>query len=432
MSSYSTEILARAQTVIPGGVNSPVRAFRNVDGSPIFFKQGQGPFLIDVDNKKYIDYVCSWGPLVLGHAHPHVTEAVTKAVQSGLGFGAPTLPEVELAELLTRLIPSLEQVRLVCSGTEATQSAIRLARGFTGRDKILKFEGCYHGHVDSLLVKGGSGLLTFGLPDSAGVPKTFTEHTLTAPYNDLTAVNTIFEEYGDSIAAIIVEPVAGNMNCVIPRPHFLSGLRSICDKYKSLLIFDEVITAFRVDLRGAQSLFSVTPDLTCLGKIIGGGLPVGGFGGRRSIMEKLAPVGPVYQAGTLSGNPIAVTAGLATLEELLKPGVFELLLSKTEYFMHHLKQCAKHYSIPLTTHSVGGMFGIHFNKNDEIISYEDVKQCNQEHFKHFFFEMLKQGIYFAPSAFEAGYMSLAHSDEVINQSLEAAERVFKEWPRSML
>jgi glutamate-1-semialdehyde 2,1-aminomutase len=421
----STNLFTRAQTVIPGGVNSPVRAFKGVGGTPVFFKMGQGPYLWDVDNQKYIDFVGSWGPLILGHAHPAIVEAIQQAALKGLSFGAPTEIEVEMAETLSRLVPSLEQVRMVNSGTEATQSAIRLARGYTGRHKILKFDGGYHGHSDGLLVKSGSGLLTLGIPGSPGVPPAFTELTLSAPFNDMTAVDTLFEAFGDDIAAIIVEPVACNMNCVLPVPHFLEHLRKICDRYNSLLIFDEVITGFRVALGGAQSYYQVKPDLTCLGKIIGGGLPVGAFGGKREIMQRLAPVGPVYQAGTLSGNPIALTAGLTTLKLLQEPLVYETLTEKTASFLQNLKTLAVKYQIPFQTQAIGSLFGLFFTHHTSITHYDDVAACDSALFKKFFHEMLKEGIYFAPSAFEVGFMSSAHTDSVIDQTLSSAEKVFR-------
>lgn len=428
--NHSTKLFTKAQTLIPGGVNSPVRAFKGVGGDPIFFKAGNGPYLFDLDNKKYIDYVGSWGPLILGHAHPNVIRAVQNAVTQGLGFGAPTEIEVDMAELITTLIPSVEQIRMVSSGTEATQSAIRLARGFTGRDKILKFEGCYHGHTDSLLIKGGSGLLTFGTPDSLGVPQDVAAQTLLAPFNDLNATKAIFETFGSSIAAVIVEPIAGNMNCVLPKTDFLPGLRALCDQYQSLLIFDEVITGFRVALGGAQSYYQVMPDLTCLGKIIGGGLPVGAFGGRKDIMEYLAPNGPVYQAGTLSGNPITLTAGLATLRELMKPDVYPNLSRLTKAFMNALTTSAKKHSIPLHTECVGGLFGLFFTEQSSIKNYQDVLLCNQQDFKQFFHGMLKEGVYFAPSAFEVGFVSLAHTQSVLDYTLEAANRVFQAWTKT--
>lgn len=428
---YSTKLFAKAQTLIPGGVNSPVRAFRGVGGAPLFFKSGHGPYLVDLDDKKYIDYVCSWGPLIAGHAHPEVVEAVQKAVSRGLGFGAPTETEVEMAELITRLVPSIQQVRLCNSGTEATQSAIRLARGYTKRNKILKFDGCYHGHSDSLLIKAGSGLLTLSIPDSAGVSSAVAEQTLVAPYNDLNATKTLFETYGDDIAAIIVEPVAGNMNCVLPDPEFLPGLRALCDQYQSVLIFDEIITGFRVALGGAQAYFSVQPDLTCLGKIIGGGLPVGAFGGKKDIMQYLAPIGPVYQAGTLSGNPITLTAGLATLKLLTQPNVYPELSQKASLLMEGFSTIAKTHHIPLYTQSIGGMFGFFFTKQKQIRDYSDVAKCDVKQFQQFFHGMLQQGIYLAPSAFEIGFISLAHSQSVLDSTLEAANRVFQTWAQTL-
>lgn len=420
---YSTKLFARAQTVIPGGVNSPVRAFKGVGGTPVFFKSGKGPYLVDVDGKKYIDYVGSWGPLIFGHAHPLILKALTAALPHGLGFGAPTEIEVEMAELITQLMPSIQQVRMVNSGTEATQSAIRLARGFTGRNKILKFHGGYHGHADSLLIKGGSGLLTLGIPDSPGVLEAFTNETLIAPFNNLTAVKTIFETFGNEIAAIIVEPIACNMNCIPPLPDFLPGLRTLCNQYKSLLIFDEVITGFRVALGGAQFLYGVTPDLTCLGKIIGGGLPVGAFGGKRDIMEYLAPKGPVYQAGTLSGNPIALTAGLTTLQLLREPGIYENLNKMTKYLIDGLKSIANQFGLPLQTHQVGSLFGLFFTPENPITHCEQVEKCNIELFKKFFHGMLQKGVYLAPSAFESGFVSTAHTQAVLDDTLKAAHQV---------
>lgn len=427
MSQYSTELLARAQIVTPGGVNSPVRAFKAVGGNPLFFKQGIGPYLIDEDDHRYIDYVGSWGSLILGHAPEKVVAKVQAIASMGLGFGAPTALEVEIAELLTKLMPSLEKLRLVSTGTEATQTAIRLARGFTGRPSILKFEGCYHGHVDSLLVKAGSGLLTFGLPDSAGVPAAFTAHTLTCPFNDLSAVKEIFKTHGHEIAAIVVEPVAGNMNCVLPTPEFLPKLREISEQYGSLLIFDEVITGFRVALGGAQSLYGIKPDLTCLGKIIGGGLPVAALGGKREIMNYLAPEGPVYQAGTLSGNPVAIAAGLETLKALQQPNFYETLQKNSEKLMQGLRTLAQNAGIPMKTHVIGGMFGFFFNEAPKILCYEQVAKSNKAHFTQFFHAMLKEGVYFAPSSFESGFMSIAHDDAILDCTLHAAEKVFKTW-----
>ncbi len=424
---HSTKLFARAQTVIPGGVNSPVRAFKGVGGSPIFFKEGKGAYLYDVDGKRYIDYVGSWGPLILGHAHPKVVEATQQALVKGFGFGAPVEIEIKMAELISHLMPSIQQVRMVNSGTEATQTAIRLARGFTRRNKILKFEACYHGHSDGLLVKAGSGLLTLGIPGCPGVPEDFTRHTLTAPFNDLEAVRTLFSEFGHEIAAIIVEPIAANMNCILPLPNFLAGLREICDEYQSLLIFDEVITGFRVGLSGAQSLYAVTPDLTCLGKIIGGGLPVGAFGGRKDIMQYLAPAGPVYQAGTLSGNPITLTAGFTTLQELRHPNVYTQLQTQTQYLMSNLLAIAKQYGVPLYTQGEGSLFGLFFTEEGPLSHYEQVIRCNVEHFKQFFYGMLKEGVYLAPSAYEVGFVSTAHTQSVLDETLDAAVRVFKNW-----
>jgi glutamate-1-semialdehyde 2,1-aminomutase len=424
---YSTKLFAKAQTLIPGGVNSPVRAFKGVGGTPLFFKAGEAAYLYDLEDKKYVDYVSSWGPLILGHAHPTVVKAVQLAVSKGLGFGAPTEIEVEMAELITQLVPSIKQVRMVNSGTEATQSAIRLARGYTGRSKILKYEGCYHGHNDGLLAKGGSGLLTLSLPDSAGIPPEFVTQTLIAPFNDLTATKALFEKHGSEIAAIIVEPIAGNMNCIPPLPEFLPGLRALCDQYQSLLIFDEVITGFRVGLGGAQAHYNVIPDLTCLGKIIGGGLPVGAFGGRQDIMEYLAPIGPVYQAGTLSGNPITLTAGLYTLKELMKPGIYEQLEQSTHYLIQGITAAAKNHSIPLQVQRVGSLFGLFFTEDPVIPDYATLARCRKEDYIQFFHGMLNRGNYFAPSAFEVGFVSLAHTQSVLDYTLEAANQVFQTW-----
>lgn len=423
--SKSSILISKAQQYIPGGVNSPVRAFYGVGGEPIFIKKGSGAYLIDVDDKKYLDYVGSWGPLILGHAHPEVIHKVKLAIENGLSFGAPTEIEVQLAEKICLLMPNIEMIRMVSSGTEATMSAIRLARGFTGRDKIVKFSGCYHGHADSLLVKSGSGCLTLGIPDSAGVPADFAKHTLVAEYNDLDSVEQLFSEYGSTIAAIIVEPVAGNMNCILPKPDFLKGLRAICDHYQSLLIFDEVMTGFRVGLGGAQTLYDIKPDLTTLAKIIGGGMPVGAFGGRRDVMSELAPIGSVYQAGTLSGNPIAMTAGLSTLELVSAPGFYEKLDQKTERLINGLNRVAKQAKIPFLTQHVGSMFGLFFTDRSEISSYADVKKTRVDQFKKFFHAMLSSGFYFAPSAFEAGFLSAAHTEQEIDLTVEAAERFFK-------
>jgi len=422
--SRSHELFQQALRHIPGGVNSPVRAFRGVGGEPVFFARGEGPYLYDEDGRRYIDYVGSWGPLILGHAHPKVVQAVQETAARGLSFGAPTALEVAMAERLCELVPSLEMVRMVNSGTEATMSAIRLARGFTGRDKIVKFEGCYHGHADALLVKAGSGALTLGVPSSPGVPASLAEHTLTLPYNDLDRARDLFRRLGDQIACVIVEPVAGNMNCVPPVPGFLEGLRELCDASGALLVFDEVMTGFRVALGGAQARYGVRPDLTCLGKVVGGGMPVGAFGGRRDVMERLAPQGPVYQAGTLSGNPVAMAAGLATLEELTQPGFYEALEEQARRLTAGLVARAKAFDVPLTANVVGGMFGIFFTEEPEVRRYEQVLACDQERFRRFFHGMLEQGVYFAPSAFEAGFVSAAHGHRDIKATLVAAEQVF--------
>ncbi|WP_133545069.1 glutamate-1-semialdehyde 2,1-aminomutase [Mesocricetibacter intestinalis] len=422
--STSSILFSRAEQVIPGGVNSPVRAFKGVGGTPVFIEKAQGAYIFDTDGKKYIDYVGSWGPMILGHNHPAILEAVLKTAHKGLSFGAPTPLEIELAELVCSLIPSIEMVRMVSSGTEATMSAIRLARGYTKRDKIIKFEGCYHGHADTLLVKAGSGALTLGQPDSPGVPADFAKHTLTCSYNNLDSVARTFEQYPQDIACIIVEPVAGNMNCIPPQPGFLQGLRRLCDQYGALLIIDEVMTGFRVALGGAQSYYGVTPDLTCLGKVIGGGMPVGAFGGKKEIMHYIAPTGPVYQAGTLSGNPIAMAAGLACLNELKKAGNQERLARLTEKLVLGLNELARKHKVPFCVNYVGGMFGLFFTDKTEVKSYQDVMACDTEKFKRFFHYMLEQGVYLAPSAFEAGFMSLAHSEEDIERSLAAADKAF--------
>lgn len=420
----SKKLYELAQQTIPGGVNSPVRAFRGVGGTPVFIKSGHGAYLLDEDGHEYIDYVCSWGPLIAGHAHPYVLEKVKAALDNGLSFGAPTALEIELAQKVSELMPFMEMLRFVSSGTEAAMSAIRLARGHTKRDKILKFAGCYHGHADSLLVSAGSGGLTFGVPSSAGVPASIAQHTLVAEYNNLDDVNTLFEKYGDEIACIIVEPVAGNMNCVLPQSGFLQGLRQVCDQYGSLLIFDEVITGFRVGLGGAQAHFGVTPDLTILGKIIGGGMPVGAFGGKKNIMQSIAPLGPVYQAGTLSGNPIAMTAGLATLELISAPGFYADLTAKTRKLVDGLCKLARANHISLLTNAIGGMFGLFFTEHQQITAEKDVTACDIAAFKQFFHSMLQEGIYFAPSAFESGFLSAAHSDREIDITLAAAAKVF--------
>ena len=422
--SKSENLYAQAQQVIPGGVNSPVRAFTGVGGVPLFIEHANGAYMYDVDGKAYIDYVGSWGPMVLGHNHPAIRDAVIEAVERGLSFGAPTEMEVKMAQLVTELVPTMDSVRMVNSGTEATMSAIRLARGFTHRDKIIKFEGCYHGHADHLLVKAGSGALTLGQPNSPGVPADFAKHTLTCTYNDLDSVRSAFEQYPQDIACIIVEPVAGNMNCVPPLPEFLPGLRALCDEFGALLIIDEVMTGFRVALAGAQSHYGVEPDLTCLGKIIGGGMPVGAFGGRRDVMEALAPTGPVYQAGTLSGNPVAMAAGYACLTAISQPGTHATLTALTTQLAEGLRKAAAEENIPLVVNNVGGMFGLFFTDADSVTCYADVTRCDVERFKHFFHLMLEEGVYLAPSAFEAGFMSLAHSPEDIQRTIDAARRSF--------
>lgn len=415
---------AAAQRHIAGGVNSPVRAFKGVGGDPIFFDRAQGAYLYDVEGKRYVDYVGSWGPMILGHAHPDVLAAVYAAAAKGLSFGAPTLIETEMADRVCELVPSIELVRMVSSGTEATMSAIRLARGYTGRDKIVKFAGCYHGHADSLLVKAGSGVLTLGLPNSPGVPADLAQHTLTLEYNNLAQVQQVFAELGEQIACIIVEPVAGNMNCIPPVDGFLQGLRAVCDQYKSVLIFDEVMTGFRVALGGAQAYYQVTPDLTTLGKVIGGGMPVGAFGGKREIMQHLAPLGAVYQAGTLSGNPVAMAAGLATLNLISEPSFFLELSVKTQSFVQDLLGIAQEVGVPMQGVAVGGMFGLFFSESTQpITNFDQVMQCNVARFKQFFHKMLEAGIYFAPSAFEAGFISAAHSVEDIDFTLGTAKKV---------
>ncbi|AUX92444.1 glutamate-1-semialdehyde 2,1-aminomutase [Mixta gaviniae] len=422
--SKSENLYHQAQRSIPGGVNSPVRAFTGVGGVPLFIERADGAWLYDADGKAYIDYVGSWGPMVLGHNHPAIRNAVIEAAERGLSFGAPTEMEVKMAELVCELVPSMEMVRMVNSGTEATMSAIRLARGFTQRDKIVKFEGCYHGHADCLLVKAGSGALTLGQPNSPGVPADFAKHTLTCTYNDLDSVRAAFEQYPHEIACIIVEPVAGNMNCIPPQPDFLPGLRALCDEFGALLIIDEVMTGFRVALGGAQAYYGVTPDLTCLGKIIGGGMPVGAFGGRRDVMEALAPTGPVYQAGTLSGNPIAMAAGYACLTEIAQPGTHATLNGLTTQLAQGLREAAQAENIPLVVNHVGGMFGLFFTDAADVTCYDDVTRCDTERFKRFFHLMLEEGVYLAPSAFEAGFMSLAHSAADIQRTVDAARRSF--------
>jgi len=420
----SDRLFQTACEVIPGGVNSPVRAFRGVGGNPVFFARAQGAYLFDADDRCYIDYVCSWGPAILGHAHPEVIREVQEAATLGLSFGAPTEVEVEMATRVRELMPSMELIRMVSSGTEATMSAIRLARGYTKRDMLVKFEGCYHGHSDSLLVKAGSGALTLGVPSSAGVPESLAVHTITLPYNDLAATQAFFAERGHEVACVIVEPVAGNMNLIPPVPGFLQGLRELCDSSGAVLIFDEVMTGFRVALGGAQALYGVKPDLTTLGKIIGGGMPVGAFGGRRDIMECIAPLGPVYQAGTLSGNPIAMRAGLMTLKLISQPGFHDQLSANTRALCDGFEAAGRAAGVPITTHQVGGMFGLFFS-DKPVWSYEDTTHCDVEHFKRFFHAMLEEGIYLAPSAFEAGFVSIAHTSADIANSVAAAERALR-------
>ncbi|WP_447079021.1 glutamate-1-semialdehyde 2,1-aminomutase [Shewanella algae] len=419
----SEDLFEQAKKTIPGGVNSPVRAFNGVGGSPRFIEKADGAYIYDADGKAYIDYVGSWGPMILGHNHPKIREAVLKAVENGLSFGAPTELEVQMAEKVIEMVPSIEQVRMVSSGTEATMSAIRLARGYTNRDKILKFEGCYHGHADCLLVKAGSGALTLGQPSSPGIPADFAKHTLTAVYNDLDSVKELFSQHPQDIACIILEPVAGNMNCIPPVAGFLEGLRELCDQFGALLIIDEVMTGFRVSKSGAQGHYGVTPDLTTLGKVIGGGMPVGAFGGKKEVMQYIAPTGPVYQAGTLSGNPIAMTAGLAQLEALSEPGLYEELAAKTKRIAEGFKAAADKHGIPMAINYVGGMFGFFFTDEEKITGFEQVTKCNMEQFRAFYHGMLDEGIYLAPSAFEAGFLSMAHGEQELQTTLDAADRV---------
>lgn len=426
MTSRNHQLFEQSQQYIPGGVNSPVRAFKSVGGEPIFFQRGEGAYFWDADGKSYIDYVGSWGPLILGHAHPDVVKAVQKAAQNGLTFGAPTEAELDIAKLICQLVPSIEQVRLVSSGTEAGMSVIRLARGFTGRSKIIKFEGCYHGHDDSLLVKAGSGALTFGNPSSAGVPAETAGHTIVLDYNDIPGIEEAFNKWGQEIAAVIVEPVAGNMNLVAPKADFLARLRTLCTQSGSVLIFDEVMTGFRVGLGCAQGLYQIEPDLTALGKVIGGGMPMAAFGGCRDIMQCLAPLGPVYQAGTLSGNPVAVAAGLATLKQVQVPGFYENLGKRTQQLVDGISTSASNHGIDFCAQSIGGMFGLYFRKNIPA-SFAEVMQCDKEAFNRFFHAMLDEGIYFAPSAFEAGFVSSMHGDNELEKTLSAAEKIFKNW-----
>lgn len=421
----SEKLFAEAKEFIPGGVNSPVRAFQAVDNSPVFIESGLGSKLTDVDGNEYIDYVLSWGPLILGHRHPKVIEALQNCLNKGTGFGTPTEVETELSKEIIAAVPSVEMIRMVNSGTEATMSALRLARAYTKRDKILKFEGCYHGHSDPLLVKAGSGALTMGVPSSPGVPQSISSNTLTATYNDLEGVKEIFQHYGEEIAAVIIEPVAGNMGTVPPLPGFLEGLRKLTMEYGSLLIFDEVMTGFRVAWGGAQNLYNIKPDLTCFGKVIGGGLPVGAYGGRKDIMENISPAGPVYQAGTLSGNPLTMYAGLATIRELKKPASYEKLNSLTEKLITGLKNTASNIGLPVTINQVGGMYGLFFT-DQPVIDYKSATISDLNKFKKYFNSMLTQGIYMAPSQFEATFLSLAHTEEDINETIEASEIAFKE------
>ncbi len=419
----SETLFARAKLHIPGGVNSPVRAFKAVGGTPPFISKADGPYIYDVDGKRYIDYVQSWGPMVLGHNHPVIRQAVIDAAANGLSFGAPTEAEVLMAEKVSELVPSMEVLRMVNSGTEATMSAIRLARGFTGRDKILKFEGCYHGHADALLVKAGSGALTFGVPSSPGIPADYAKHTLTADYNDLISVANAFKQYPEDIACIIVEPVAGNMNCIPPVDGFLQGLREICNKYGALLIFDEVMTGFRVSRGGAQEKYKIKPDLTCLGKVIGGGMPVGAFGGKTEIMRHISPDGPVYQAGTLSGNPVAMAAGLASLGEIEKDGLYEQLSRSTKNLAEGIKKVANKHGIPMSVNYTGSMFGIFFTDVERVTNYQQATNCNLEQFNLFYHGMLEHGVYFAPASYEGGFVSAAHTDEIVQQTLDIADKV---------
>jgi glutamate-1-semialdehyde 2,1-aminomutase len=418
------DLFQRARQLMPGGVNSPVRAFKSVGGEPFFTDRADGAYLWDVEGKRYIDYVGSWGPMVAGHNHPKVRAAVENAARAGLSFGTPCPAEVTMAETITRLVPSLEMVRMVNSGTEATMAAIRVARGHTGREKIVKFEGCYHGHGDAFLVKAGSGALTFGVPTSPGVPKALADLTLTLPYNDLDAARELFAEVGDQIAGLIIEPVAGNMNCIPPRAGYLQGLRELCSRHGTVLIFDEVMTGFRVALGGAQQLYGITPDLSTFGKIIGGGMPVGAYGGKREIMEKVAPSGPIYQAGTLSGNPVAMAAGLAMLELIQAPGFYAELERKTHLLADGLRAVAADAGVPLSTNAVCGMFGLFFT-SVKVETYTQATACDVPAFNRFFHAMLERGVYLAPSAFEAGFMSLAHSDQDIADTLQAAREAFR-------
>lgn len=422
--TQSQDCFEAAQRHIPGGVNSPVRAFRAVGGSPVFFERAEGPYLYDVAGKRYIDYVQSWGPMILGHNHPAVIGAIRAQLDKGLSFGAPTELETRMADTLCELVPGMDMVRMVNSGTEATMSAIRLARGVTGRDKIIKFEGCYHGHSDSLLVKAGSGALTLGVPSSPGVPAALADHTVTLTYNDNDSVAAAFAALGEQVACVIVEPVAGNMSCIPPAPGFLATLREHCTQHGALLIIDEVMTGFRVGPHGAVGRYNIDADITCLGKVIGGGMPVGAFGGKREIMEHLAPLGPVYQAGTLSGNPVAMAAGLATLEQVSQPDFHQGIFAHTDALIGGIRERAASAGIALTSNHVGSMFGLFFTEDSEVTNYQQVMACDTERFNRFFHGMLEAGVYLAPAAYEAGFMSAAHSDEDIDFTLDAAEKVF--------
>lgn len=422
--SKSEALFARAQKTIPGGVNSPVRAFKAVGGTPRFISKANGPYIYDADGKQYIDYIQSWGPMVLGHNNATIREAVVAAAQNGLSYGAPTEAEIIMAELVSQIVPSMQMVRMVNSGTEATMSAIRLARGYTNRNKTLKFEGCYHGHADALLVKAGSGALTLGVPSSPGVPEDFAKHTLTVEYNNLDSVREAFAEHGNDIACIIVEPVAGNMNCIPPVEGFLEGLRAICDEYGAVLIFDEVMTGFRVAQGGAQARYNVEPDLTCLGKVIGGGMPVGAFGGKRKILEHIAPTGPIYQAGTLSGNPVAMAAGLAALTQLSDASLYNSIFNNTERLALGLTDLAHKHNIPMTYNVAGSMFGIFFTDVEKVTNYQQAINCNTAQFNVFYHAMLEEGVYLAPASYEAGFVSKAHDEQIIDATLAAADRAF--------
>lgn len=420
----SQSLFERAQAHIPGGVNSPVRAFKAVGGTPVFIDRSEAAYVYDCEGKRYIDYVLSWGPMIMGHNHPHVREAVIRQSEKGLSFGAPTELEIQLADRICEIMPNMDLVRMVNSGTEATMSAIRLARGATGRDTIVKFEGCYHGHSDSLLVKAGSGALTLGVPSSPGVPASLADHTMTLTFNDPDGVRRAFAEHGADIACVIVEPVAGNMNCIPPQPGFLETLREVCTQHGAILIMDEVMTGFRFGLQGAQGFYGIEADLTCLGKVVGGGMPVGAFGGKREIMEQIAPLGPVYQAGTLSGNPIAMTAGLATMELISEPGFYEPLFANTTALCEGMQAAADAAGVPFTTNHAGTMFGGFFTGEDSVSNYTQVMSCDTDAFNRFFHHMLEQGVYLAPASYEAGFMSAAHSSEDIQATVDAAATAF--------